>query len=715
MLDRIADIASRRGRRVVIAAVIAAIAAGALGGSVADRLGPFSADDPDSESIRASEQLESATRLDADPGVVAIVTPGGRVTSAKGRARVNEVARELRQTPGIALVRSPFERGGSRAMIARDGRSAFVTGTQRDTADDEAVKDHVEESLGSAPDVALGGGLLAEQQANTIVEEDLRTAELIAFPILFLLSFWFFRSLVASALPLLVGGLSIVFTFLALRVISEGVDLSIFALNLVTGLGLGLAIDYSLFMVSRYREEIAVLGAGPEALTRTVRTAGRTVLFSSLTVAAAMASLLVFPQEFLYSMGVGGLVVSLTAAGVALVVLPAILALLGERVNSLAPKRLRRAAEEEATELTHGAWYRISRFVQRRPGRIAVVATIVLVALAAPFAGANFTTVGPEVLPADSEPRQVFDELNARFPANQDTPLIVAAEARSQAEARALARRMERVPGVSAVRDPVRAGAALWRIDVVASSHYTDPASEDLVADIRALDSKTDFGVTGEAAQFVDLKASLRHHMPFALALLALTTVLILFAMTGSVVLPIKALLMNLLTVSAAMGLLVLVFQDGRLEGLLDFTSPGALDTTQPLVLFAMAFGLSTDYGVFLLSRIKEAREAGASDSDAVAIGLQRTGRIVTAASLLFAVAIGAFATSRVIFIKEVGVGTAAAVLIDASIMRAFLVPSLMQLLGSRNWWAPRPLRRLHERFGLSEGNEPGPSPATAA
>jgi RND superfamily putative drug exporter len=705
MLDRIAALASRRGKRVVIAALVAAILAGAMGGSVADRLGPFSADDPDSESIRASKQLESASGLDADPGVVAIVTPGGRVTSRSGRARVSEVARELRATPGIALVRSPFERGGSKAMIARDGRSAFVTGTQRDTADDEAVTDSVEEALGSATDVELGGGLLAEQQANTIVEEDLRTAELIAFPILFLLSFWFFRSLVASALPLLVGGLSIVLTFLALRVISEGVDLSIFALNLVTGLGLGLAIDYSLFMVSRYREEIAVSGPGPEALARTVRTAGRTVLFSSLTVAAAMASLLVFPQEFLYSMGVGGLVVSLIAAGVALVVLPAVLALLGGRVNSLAPRRLRRAAEEEATELTRGAWYRISRFVQRRPGRIALVATVVLVAMAAPFAGASFTTVGPEVLPHDSEPRQVFDELRAQFPANQDTPLIVAAQARDQAEAGRLARRMEKVPGVSAVRDPVRASDGLWRIDVVSRSHYTEPASEELVADIRALrtGSSSEFGVTGEAAQFVDLKASLRHHMPFALGLLALTTVLILFAMTGSVVLPIKALLMNLLTVSAAMGLLVLVFQDGRLEGLLDFTSPGALDTTQPLVLFAMAFGLSTDYGVFLLSRIKEAREAGASDSDAVAIGLQRTGRIVTAASLLFAVAIGAFATSRVIFIKEVGVGTAAAVLIDASIMRAFLVPSLMQLLGSRNWWAPRPLRRLHERFGLGE------------
>ncbi|HEX8647085.1 MAG TPA: MMPL family transporter [Thermoleophilaceae bacterium] len=708
MLDRIAALASRRGKLIAVAALVAAIAAGALGGTVADRMGPFSADDPDTESIRTVERLEAATGLDAEPGVVAIVTPRRPVRSAEGRARVEEVARELRAVPGIAGVVSPFGRGGSETMIARDGRSAFVTATPAAGADDDAVSEHAERALGSEPGVRLGGLLLAGEDANATVEEDLRTAELLAFPLLFLLSFWFFRSLVASLLPLLVGGLSIVLTFLALRVVTEGVDLSIFALNLVTGLGLGLAIDYSLFMVSRYREEIAVHGAGPEALARTVRSAGRTVLFSSLTVAAALASLLVFPQRFLYSMGVGGVTVSLIAAGVALIVLPAVLALLGERVNALAPRRLRRVAEAEAHDARSGTWYRISRSVQRRPGRIAVVATIVLVAAGAPFAGARFTTVGPEVLPADSEPRQVFDELAARFDANQDAPVVVAAETRDGGAARAFARRLEALPGTAAVRPARQLEPGLWQIDVVARSHYTERDAEELVRDIRALPAPFEYGVAGEAAEFVDLKASLRHHMPFALGLLALTTVLILFAMTGSVVLPIKALVMNLLTVSAAMGLLVLVFQDGRLEGLLDFTSPGALDTTQPLVLFAMAFGLSTDYGVFLLSRIKEARDAGASDSEAVALGLQRTGRIVTAASLLFAVAIGAFATSRVIFIKELGVGTAAAVLIDASIMRALLVPALMQLLGRRNWWAPRPLRRLHRRFGL--GEEPAPA-----
>jgi uncharacterized membrane protein YdfJ with MMPL/SSD domain len=714
MLDRIASLASGRPWRVVAAALVAAVLAGALGGSVADRLTGFSADDPDSESVQASKRLERATHLDSDPGVVAIVTPGGSVRSTAGRERVAEVTRELERTPGIGAVASPFGRGGSPAMVSEDGRSALVIASLDNVAEDEDVEEVVVERLGEAPGVRLGGGVLAEREANETVEEDLRTAEMLAFPLLFLLSFVFFRSLIAAALPLLVGGLSIVFTFLVLRVVSEGVELSIFALNLVTGLGRGLAIDYSLFMVSRYREEIAVDGPGPAALARTLRTAGRTVLFSSLTVAAALAALLVFPQRFLYSMGVGGVVVSLIAAGVALVVLPAVLALLGERVNSLAPRRLRRAADAEARAVHEGAWYRLSRFVQRRPGRIALITTVLLVAAGLPFLRAEFTSVGPEVLPKESEARQVSEELSTRFPPNQDQPVRVLAETRDRAAAARVAKRLDALPEVGAVRPPARVEPGLWQIDAISRHDPKADESEQLVRDIRALPSPVPLAVTGEAAQFVDLKRSLTHHMPLALALLALTTLIVLFAMTGSVVLPVKALVMNVLTLSAAFGLLVLVFQDGRLEGFLEFESPGALDASQPLVLFAMAFGLSTDYGVFLLSRIKEARDAGASDSDSVAIGIQRTGRIVTAASILFAVAIGAFATSRIIFIKEVGLGTAAAVLIDASLMRALLVPSLMQLLGSWNWWAPRPLRRLHARFGLGEGPAAGASPSPA-
>src|SRR5918911_249855 len=338
MLERIATLATRRGRAIVVIAVLAAVAAGAIGGGVADRLGPYSADDAATETIRTEGWLADATGLEVDSGFVALVRPGGRVDSPAGRRRVAEVAREMRRTKGVGRVVSPFA-GGSPEMVARDRRSAFVSASLRRGEEREDVNDRLQAALGDERGVQLGGRGAAETHVNEIIEEDLRRAELLAFPLLFLLSFWFFRSLVAAALPPIVGGLSIVVTFLVLRGLSEGIHLSVFALNLVTGLGLGLAIDYSLFIVSRYREEMAAHGAGREALARTLKTAGRTVLFSSLTVAAALASLLVFPQEFLYSMGVGGAMVALIAAFVALLVLPAVLALLGTRVNSLAPRR----------------------------------------------------------------------------------------------------------------------------------------------------------------------------------------------------------------------------------------------------------------------------------------------------------------------------------------------------------------------------------------
>jgi len=701
MLARIALLASRRSRLIVVAAVLVGIAAGALGGSVSSRLGPYNAKDPASDSFKASQRLHQSTRSD-NPVIVALVRPGSPVASTAGRARIAEVARRLGADRGIAGVTTPFH-GGSRAMISRDGRSAFAVGVLTPSADSTKTVDRVSRAFRGWSGVELGGGAPAERAANRIVSEDLARAELIAFPILFALALWFFRSLVAAALPPLMGGLAIVITFLGLRLMNEAVHLSVFALNLVTGLGLGLAIDYSLFVVSRFREEAAKDGAGRAALVRTMRTAGRTVLFSSMTVAAALASLLVFPQNFLYSMGIGGAMVAVVAAAIALVVLPAILALLGERVNTLAPRRLRRAAETEARPDARGAWYRLSRLVLRRPGRVALAATAAMVLMGAPFLRVSFTTVDASILPRSEQARRVSDTVARDYTLNVANPITIAAAAPDARAAGALAARVGALPGVRAIERPRRAGIRMWRIDVAPAAAPLSGASERLVRRIRALREPYYLGVSGQTAGFSDEKASLGHHLPLVLAILAVTTFAILFAFTGSVVLPVKALAMNLLTLSAAFGLLVLVFQDGRFEGLLGYTSQGALESSQPLVLLALAFGLSTDYGVFLLSRIKEAHDGGLPSSEAVAVGLERTGRIVTAAALLFCTAMAAFATSRIIFIKELGLGTAAAVLIDATIVRALLVPSLMGLLGRWNWWAPRPLRRLHARLGMSE------------
>ncbi|MDX6698491.1 MAG: putative drug exporter of the superfamily [Solirubrobacteraceae bacterium] len=702
-MTRLANLALGAPRRVLLVAVLLFLAAGAFGGSVAKHLDPYGADDAATETYAARTAIERASGLEAKPGVIALVATPTGARSPAGRARVARVVATLRREPTVGRVVSTLDRPDP-ALIARDGRSTYVAAVMRAVGEHrlDGAAPQIQRRLDALPGVRAGGRLLASHELNHIVESDLQHAEMLAFPLLFVLSLLFFRSLVAALLPLLVGMLAIVGTFAGLRVASEVGSVSIFALNLTTGLGLGLAIDYSLFIVSRYREELAASGDPPQALRRTLATSGRTVLFSSLTVAAALASLLVFPQRFLYSMGLGGTMVALIASVVALVVLPAVLALLGPRVNAGAPRWLTRRAERDARPDEAGAWYRLSRFVMRRPGRVAIASAALLIALGIPFLSISFTSVDASVLPKSSPQRQVGDAIAAGFPAGRDEPVVAVT---STSRAVALRPRIARVPGVEAVSPPQPVGHGLATLAAYSRAPSYSRRAQDMVRDVRALPGVR---VTGTTADFVDTRASIARHLPLALVIVAGTTLVVLFLMTGSLVLPLKALVMNLLTLSAAFGLLVLIFQDGRLEGVLDYTSQGALELTQPVLLFALAFGLSTDYGVFLLGRIKEARDHGASDREAVAVGLERTGRIVTAAALLFCVAIGAFATSRIVFIKELGVGTALAVLVDATIVRALLVPALMELLGRRNWWAPRQLRRLHDRIGLREGDAPG-------
>jgi len=712
-MSRLADFLHANRRRVLAVAVVAAAIAGAFGASVANDMSPYGADDPATESVQATHRFEHATGRQIDAGVVALVQ-SGEVRSSAATARVGQVAGELRAQPDVARVVSYFDTHDP-AMVSRDGRSTYVLAYFKPRSD-KALQDvakRIEKRFHGQPDVKLGGEAVAGAQVNAQVGHDLSHAELLAFPFIFLLSLLFFRSLVASLVPPLLGALAIVATFFALRVVATFTDLSVFSLNLVTGLGLGLAIDYSLFMVSRYREEAAVSGFGAAALRRTLQTAGRTIVFSSLTVAAAIAALTLFPQRFLYSMGIGGALVALLAAGLALIVLPALLAVLGPRVNALAPRWLARAAEREARPDERGAWYRLSRAVLRRPAPIAIASATFLIALGIPFAGVKFTEADAGVLPASASARQVSDILDREFPPNRTAPLqVVAGAPAGSPEVRALTARIETLPGVSAVAPAQPAGADGSLLAVTPAHGPFSAATEQLVKDVRAIDEPFSVGVAGQTASFVDLEHSLGRHLPAVLAVVVTATLIVLFLMTGSVVLPVKAVLMNMLNLSAVFGILVLVFQHGKFEGLLGYRGEGGLDATQPVLLFAVAFGLSTDYGVFLLSRIKEARDSGAPNSQAVAIGLERTGRIVTAAALLFAVAIGAFATSKIVFIKELGIGNALAVLIDASIVRALLVPSLMGLLGAANWWAPKPLRAIHERFGWSE--DPSPVPATS-
>ena len=682
MLDAVASLVTGRPRWIVAAAAAFGIVALAFGGRVAQSLAPFGFDDPATESVKARNTVERVAGYDPDLVLVAIVQPFTR-------SEVERTAAALEKEPTVERVLTVYQTHDP-AMISRDKRATYVLALFRpldDRVRDKTAK-RIEELFANDDHVQLGGGVIGFEQVGRIVEEDLLRAELIAFPLLLLLAFWVFRGFVAALLPPFVGGLTILLSFLGLRIATEITPLSVFSLNLVTGMGLGLAIDWSLLVVSRYREE---LDAGSDAVRRTIATAGRTVVFSALTVAAAMASLLVFPQRFLFSMGVGGVLVALAGGTVSLVVLPAVLALLGRRVDALAPQRWQRNAAAPG----EGAWYRFSRFVMRRAGIVAAVSAIALIAFGLPFLRVHFTAADSRVLPPSSSARVVFERLTNDF--GQTTTPFYAVVRGDRRDAAAFAARVQALRGVAAVR-PQPLSRDVWKLDVVTDVDYLSGDAERLVREIRALPTPLTVQVGGGSAGFADEKASLTAHLPLALALVVVTTLLVLFVMTGSVVLPLKALVMNLLTVSAAFGFLVLIFEDGRLQGLLRYSGETGLDFTQPILLFAVAFALSTDYGVFLLARIKEAHDAGEPNEEAVALGLQRTGRIVTAAALLFCAAVWTFATSRIVFVKQLGIGIGFAVLVDATLVRALLVPSLMRLLGDLNWWAPPPLRRLYER-----------------
>ena len=698
MLTALSDRIAARPKRALIGVLLFALVAGVVGGLVAGLLresGGFTAED--AGSAVAVERIEAATGRQASPGIVLLVaTPNGADDPA-ARARVAALERELAAQPGIASVVSRASTRDER-FVASDGRSTYLAATLDAEADEAAVTTAVLERYEGARDVEVGGQLVAGEQIGGSVGADLARAEMLAFPILLLLSLLFFRGGRAALIPLAVALVTVLGTFLALRGVNSVFGLSVFALNLVIGLGIGLAIDYALFMLTRFREEQAEHGPGATAIRRTMATAGRTVAFSSATAAAALATLTVFPLNFLQSMGLAGAVVAGVAALATLVIAPALFAIWGTK---LAVKP-RRGGDRPAEA---GRWYRLSHAVMRRPGTVAVATGLVMIVVALPSLRAEFTPVDATVIPEGESSRIVADTLQTQYAGQDTTPVTVVLDAPQSdaAGVAAYARSIEGRDGVRDVRPPLPLDDATWQVDVSVSGAPEGAAARALVEDLRA-GAGPDRLVGGAAAEFVDQQAAIGSRLPLAVGLLALLTFAILWLMTGSVILPLKALLMNVLTVGSSLGVLVLVFQDGRFEGLLGYTSNGGIEPTDFLVAAALVFALSTDYGVFLLGRIKEARTEGRSEREAVAVGLERTGAVVTAAAILLAVAIGAFVTSSISFIQQIGVATAVGVLIDAFVVRALLVPALMGLLGSWNWWSPAPLRRLHERFGVVEG-----------
>ena len=679
------------------------VAAGVVGSGVVGSLTDGGSSDPNAPSAIAQRQIVAATGVASEPGLVGLVRTPGPVLDARGRALVSRVVREMRSEPTLSRVVSVLDKPRPAELLSRDGRATLVLGFFGRRAPNRAATaaaQRIAHVLRSVHGVSFGGSQLTFSQLNDAIAGQLPQVELIAFSILALLSLIAFRGLVAAALPLMVGAIAVAGSLLIMRALTQVTSLSIYSLNLVTGLGLGLAIDYSLFIVYRYREELARCGHCSEALERTLGTAGRTVAFSSLTVSVALLSLLVFPQRMLSSMGIAAAIVTVFAATAALIPLGALLALLGPRINALSPARLQRARKSAEGPALDGRWYRLATRVMRRPALVAAACAVLLLLAGLPALHLRLGATDSRVLPPGSSARVVDGAVASQFAADAVDPVVALVHAPAGAGA-ALGRyrsQLAALPGVAVASRPTRIAPQLWRVDVLAGHSPLSSAAQQQIGAIRALHVPYRVALAGLAAEQYDQHLSLRSHMALALMILGATTLMILFTLTGSVVLAIKSLIMNLLTLSATFGILVLVFQDGRLQSLLGYTSTGSLEQTNMIILFIIAFGLSTDYGVFLLARIKEAHDAGASDKVAVASGLERSGRVVSAAALLFCAAVGSLAASGIASLKEFGIGAALAVIIDSTIVRALLVPALMAVLGRANWWGPRPLRLLAGR-----------------
>ena len=721
-----------RRRRLVLALTTLFVAvAAALGTGVFGELRGGGFEDPASESAVAQRILDEEYGV-GDPNVVLLVTAPQGVDDPAATADGLAVTERLSQIDGVRDVASYWSLGNAPPLRSTDGTQALVVA--RITGDEAQIEERYHEAeaalLGQQGSVTVGfGGAEAVNAAMAeTIESDLQVAEMIAIPITLVLLVLVFGGLVAASLPLFVAVIAVFGTFFSLFLIAQLTDVSIYSINLTTALGLGLAIDYSLFMVNRFREELAKGLTPHDAVVRTVETAGRTVAFSALTVAASLSALLVFPLYFLRSFAYAGTAVVIVAALGAVVSLPSLLAVTGHRVNSLRVFGRNRVAKP----VDAGFWHRLATAVMRRPLPVATAVIAVLVLLGLPFLNVNFGAPTEQALPAGASARQITEAVRTNFDGNSSEsfavvvpdigdPALRAAELDELAEMVAATPGVARVSGMTGTYVDGRlveaAGPAnqayvretgTW-LTVVPEVRLVSTEGEALVEQLRELDTPLPVMVDGAAAGLVDTKQAIFSRLPLALGIIAVVTFVLLFLVFGSILVPVKAIVLNLLSLTATFGAMVWIFQEGNLSGVLDFTATGQLDVSMPILMFCIAFGLSMDYEVFLLSRIKEEHDLHGDNTRAVAVGLEKTGRIVTAAAALLAITFIAFGTSGVSIIKLFGLGLALAIVMDATIVRGLLVPAFMRLAGEANWWAPKPLKRFQERFGIHEGERPVP------
>ncbi len=708
-MTRIANLTWKHPKLVLAAVGAFTLLALTVGRDVEQHLKAAGFTDSSSESEQATRMLRDSLGYDPNPAIVLVVRDpdGGKLDLADPgvRGEVARIARGSEAVQHVGRVVNPLRnRAAGAALIARDGESlavaVYLSTEDIENAGGVAAEGVAEVIEGSPLDVAEGGFAQGFNETNDQTREDLTKAELIAFPVLALFLLFVFRGVVAAGIPLLIGVISIIGTLLVLRIMSGIVDTSLFALNIATGLSLGLAVDYALLMVSRYREEIAGNGATREAHRRTVQTAGRTALFSGLTVAAAMAALIFMPQRFLYSMAVAGASVAVLSSLIAILVVPSLLRLLGTRIDALSIRR--GPAVSDASD----GWYRLARGVMRRPVTVALASSALLLAASTPLLWTTLTGPSAEAVPPNQPSYDAYRYLEAHYPRDVTEAVTVAVDGRAgPAQLATYQRRIEAVDGVVSGAPFARASSEVTFANFALAGPALSRPSQDSLHEIRDLapPGAASVLVSGNTARFIDQKQSLIEHAPLVVAIVALTTLVLLFLLTGSVLLPLKTLVMNTLTLGATLGILVLAFQEGWLDSPLDYTGPAAVEVTSLVFLFAVIFGLATDYAVLVMARIKERRDLGDSNEEAVAVGIARTGRVITAAAVAIAIVFLAFGVSTVFFVKQIAIGMAFGVMIDATIVRALLVPSLMRLFGEWNWWAPKPLRRIYLRLGFSE------------
>ena len=695
MFEKLGSLIVTRKKFIFTLFIALILAAGAIGSSVFGKLDSGGYSDPKSDSAKVFEYLTDEFKV-KDPAVVLVVETKNGIISPEASASATRLESQIKLEPGVESTLSFWSSGGAPSLKSSDGNSAFLFIYSKSIEWDEVqnlgkrMQEKYEGNYETLRVYASGTGVFAHA-INTKIADDLKISEAISIPLTFIFLVFVFGSLVASAMPLLVGVSAILGSLLIMYLLTLFTGVSVFALNLITGLGLGLGIDYSLLIVNRFREELHAGKSVEDAVRKTVSTAGKTVFYSGLTIVITLASLMLFPLMFLKSFGYAGVTVVIMAVLGSLVALPALLAILGTRINKAVVRKGAIAPKED------GRWAQTARFVMRRPVAVVTLSLILLTVLAAPIKDIVFTQVDSRVLPASNPAAAASQIISERFPGQEGNPIeiVVPNGAQITNQIDQFTSEVAKVDGIVRIGQLQSYGNDV-RVTAIHEMSPRTPDAERLINEIRDLQSPTGTLIGGVAADYADTQNGIARTMPWALLWIVIGVLLLLFVFTGSIILPIKAVILNILSLAATLGAITWIFVHGNLQWLVgEFTVTNAVDTGSIILVAVVAFGLSMDYELFLLSRIKEEHDAGKSNVESVAIGLQRSARIITAAAGLLAIVFASFMLSGVTSIKMLGFGVAFAIILDATLVRALLVPALMRLFGERNWWAPKSMKKF--------------------